>query len=180
MIIPAICLLGLMGIVPYKDYPEAKIGLFSLFCLAQGVGLYPVIAAGSIEGIVGTTMTTGCTMGSLGAVIYSAPSENFLNYNLPQALACGAAIGVATASIAFPATRAVSHKLQWIGLSLFSAFLIYDVKVCLGKIEHEDEQYDPVACTLYLGVDFPNMVRRFCGNSVKEKSDENKKDEKEK
>jgi FtsH-binding integral membrane protein len=160
LMIPALFLLGLTGAVPYKDFPEAKIGLFGLFCLAQGAGLTPLIASSSFEAITGAALSTGCTMGALGAVTYCAPSQQFLSYNLPLGLLCGAMVGVSMASIAFPQSRAIYNVWLWGGLGVFSAFTIYDVQVCLHKIRHE-ENYDPIENTLELYMDAMNLFVRF-------------------
>ena len=102
MMVPALATLWLTKMLSYKDQPEAKIGAFSLFCLCQGMGISPLLAMSSAQAIQGAFLSTGCTMASLAAVAYSAPSEEYLTWHTPLAMGCGAMVGVSVASLVFP------------------------------------------------------------------------------
>merc|ERR1719498_1259742 len=84
--------IGLMYATPSVSYESAyplKLALFTTFTGAIGLQILPLVQMSSMAMVADAALATGLSMGALSAIAYKAPSEQFLNWGGPLALACG-------------------------------------------------------------------------------------------
>lgn len=105
-------------------------------------------------------IATGVTMGSLGAVAYNAPSEQFLNWGGPLALGLGGMLGISLLSMLYPGSPALRSIWLYGGLALFSAFVLYDTQKIIHSAKTQ-QHFDPVNQSLSIYMDAINLFVRF-------------------
>ena len=110
----------------YQTNFALKSLLFGGFISTMSMSLVPLIHMYSMPVIYDALIATGVTMGSLGAVAYNAPSEQFLNWGGPLAMGLGGMLGISLLSIFYPGSPALYNMWLYGGLALFSAFVLYD------------------------------------------------------
>lgn len=114
--------------VDYQNNFLLKNMLYGTFIGSISVSLLPLIHMYSMPVIYDALIATSVTVGSLGAVAYNAPSEQFLNWGGPLALGLGGMLGICLLSIVYPNSKALYNLYLYGGLALFSAFMMYDTQ----------------------------------------------------
>ena len=121
------CMIGTQ-MTSYHNNWALKNMLYAGFITSMSVSLVPLIHMYSMPIIYDALIATGVTVGSLGAVAYNAPSEQFLNWGGPLALGLGGMLGISLLSIVYPGSKALTNLYLYGGLALFSAFMLYDTQ----------------------------------------------------
>ena len=99
----------LLGTI-FSDYHknwELKNAMFGGFVATSAMGLVPMIHAYGGAILFEAAAMTGVTMGSLGAVAWNAPSEQFLKMGGVLAIGLGGLLGVSLMQMFYPASRAL-------------------------------------------------------------------------
>lgn len=144
----------------YEVNKPLKLFLYTGFCFSTAITLLPLIQMSAAAAITDAILATGCTMGTLGAIAYNAPSEQFLMWGGALGIGCGAMIGVSLLSIFYPGSPALYNIWMYGGLALFGAFTLYDTQkiIYLAKTQM---RYDPVSNALGIYLDAINLFVRF-------------------
>lgn len=143
--------------------------MYGAFIGTMGVSLIPLVHMYAAPVIYDAMIATGVTCGSLSAVAYNAPSEQFLNWGGPLALGLGGMLGISLLSMVYPGSRALYNVYLYGGLALFSAFMMYDTQMILHRAKTA-AMYDPINMSIHIYMDAINIFVRFVqifGNSKK-------------
>lgn len=131
--------------------------------------LVPLIHMYSMPILFDAMMATGITMGSLAAVAYNAPSEQFLNMGGVLAIGLGGMLGVSILSMFNPMSPALYNIWLYGGLGLFSMFVLYDTQMILARAKTEP-RFDPINNSIHVYLDAIQLFIRFAmifGNAKK-------------
>lgn len=131
--------------------------------------LVPLIHMYSMPTLFDAMMATGVTIGSLGAVAYFSPSQQFLNMGGVLSLGLGGMLGISLLSMFNPASPALFNIWLYGGLALFSAFVLYDTQMVLQRAKTE-RNFDPIGNSIHIYLDAINIFIRFAmifGNAKK-------------
>jgi FtsH-binding integral membrane protein len=110
--------------------------------------------------IADAALATGLSMGALTAVAYKAPSEQFLNWGGPLALACGGMFAVSLLSAFNPASKALFNVWLYGGLALTGALTLYKTQAILHNAKTH-ANYDPLGNSVGMYMDAVNFFIRF-------------------
>lgn len=131
--------------------------------------LVPLIHMYSMPILFDAMLATGVTVGSLGAVAYNAPSQQFLNMGGVLAIGLGGMLGVSLLSMFNPASKALFNIWLYGGLGLFSMFVLYDTQMILERAKTEP-RFDPINQSIHVYLDAIQIFIRFAmifGNAKK-------------
>lgn len=146
--------------VNYQDNWTMKNIMYAGFIGTMGLSLVPLINMYAMPVVFDALAATGVTCGSLGAVAYNAPSEQFLNWGGPLALGLGGILGVSLLSIVYPQSKALYNVYLYGGLALFSAFMMYDTQMIISRAKAQ-HAYDPINMSIRVYLDAINIFTRF-------------------
>jgi len=131
--------------------------------------LVPLIHMYSMPILFDAMLATGVTVGSLGAVAYNAPSQQFLNMGGILAIGLGGMLGVSILSMFNPLSPALYNIWLYGGLGLFSLFVLYDTQMILNRAKTM-KVYDPINNSIGIYLDAVQIFIRFAmifGNAKK-------------
>lgn len=161
-------LLGL-HMTDYKTNFMLKNIMFAGWVGLVSTSLVPLIHMYSMPILFDAMLATGITVGSLGAVAYNAPSQQFLNMGGVLAIGLGGLLGVSILSMFNPMSPALYNIWLYGGLGLFSLFVLYDTQMILERAKTQRE-FDPITNSIGIYLDAINIFVRFAmifGNAKK-------------
>jgi len=161
-------LLG-VNMTSYRDNWMLKNMLYAGWVGLVSTSLVPLIHMYSMPILFDAMLATGVTMGSLGAVAYNAPSQQFLNMGGVLAIGCGGMLGVSLLSMFNPMSPALYNIWLYGGLGLFSLFVLYDTQMILQRAKTE-ANFDPINNSIHVYMDAVQLFIRFAmifGNNRK-------------
>lgn len=153
----------------YKQNWLLKNAIYAGWVGLISTSLVPLVHMYSMPILFDAMLATGVTMGSLGAVAWFAPSQQFLNMGGPLALGLGAMLGISLLSMLNPLSPALYNMWLYGGLALFSAFVLYDTQMILARAKTEPN-FDPINNSIHVYLDAINIFIRFAmifGNAKK-------------
>lgn len=124
-------LIGTIGLLvgahmtPYDTAFPLKLGFYTAFAGLMGMQVLPLVQMSSLAMVADAALATGVSMGALTAVAYKAPSEQFLNWGGPLALACGGMFAISLMSAFNPASKALFNIWLYGGLGLTGALTLF-------------------------------------------------------
>jgi len=143
--------------------------LFAGWVGLVSTSLVPLIHMYSMPILFDAMLATGVTVGSLGAVAYNAPSQQFLNMGGILAIGLGGMLGVSILSMFNPLSPALYNIWLYGGLGLFSLFVLYDTQMILNRAKTM-QVYDPINNSIGIYLDAVQIFIRFAmifGNAKK-------------
>ena len=155
--------LGLMMGTHMVDYHTAfplKFALYTGFTGMIGLQILPLVQMSSIGMIADAALATGLSMTALSAIAYNAPSEQFLNWGGPLALACGGMFAVSILSIMNPASKALFNVWLYGGLGLTGMLTLFKTQAIIYKAKNE-VNFDPLGNSVGIYLDAVNFFIRF-------------------
>lgn len=99
----------------------------------MGTSLVPLVHMFAAPILFDAMLATGVTVGSLGAVAYFSPSQQFLNMGGVLSIGLGGMLGISLLSMFNPGSAALHNIWLYGGLALFSAFVLYDTQMILMR-----------------------------------------------
>jgi FtsH-binding integral membrane protein len=122
---------------------------FTGFIGLTSAALVPLIHMYSMPILFDAMLATGITVGSLGAVAYNAPSQQFLNMGGVLAIGLGGMLGISILSMFNPLSPALYNIWLYGGLGLFSLFVLYDTQMILERAKTQ-RVYDPIWNSIHI------------------------------
>jgi FtsH-binding integral membrane protein len=155
--------------VDYNTNFVLKNAMFAGWVGLVSTSLVPLIHMYSMPILFDAMLATGVTVGSLGAVAYNAPSQQFLNMGGVLAIGLGGLLGVSILSMFNPMSPALYNIWLYGGLGLFSLFVLYDTQMILNRAKTQ-QHFDPITNSIGIYLDAINIFIRFAmifGNAKK-------------
>lgn len=165
-------MIGLMFGIASTDYETnwaLKNLMYTGYVGLMATTLVPMIHMYGAAVMYEAALATGVTMGSLGAVAYNAPSQQFLNMGGPLAIGLGGMLGVSMLSMFYPGSAMLTNIWLYGGLGLFGAFVLYDTQKIIEKAKTRNK-FDPCWESISIYMDAINLFVRFAmilGNNRK-------------
>jgi FtsH-binding integral membrane protein len=117
--------------------------MYAGFIGTMSFSMIPLIHMYSMPVIYDALIASTACVGSLGAVAYYSPSQQFLSWGGPLALGCGGLLGLSMLQIMYPHSRALSNVVLYGGLGIFSMFMLYHTQRMMDNAK-TNGKYDPI------------------------------------
>ena len=153
--------------IDYETNFYAKNMMYAGFIGTMSFSLIPLIHMYSMPIIYDAFIASSATVGSLGAVAYFSPSQQFLNWGGPLSLGLGGLLGLSLLQILYPGSPALNNVILFGGLGLFSLFMLYRTQRMMEEAKTM-KKYDPIDNSLGIYIAAVNIFTSFVqilGNS---------------
>ena len=117
--------------------------MYGAFVGTMSASLLPLIHMYSMPLIYDALIASSAITGSLAAVVYNSPSQQFLNWGGPLALGLGGLMGVSLLQMLYPQSRALYNVYLYGGLGLFSLLMMYHTGKMMDNAKTKGH-YDPI------------------------------------
>jgi growth hormone-inducible transmembrane protein len=146
--------------VSYENAYPLKLAMYTGFMAFMGLQILPLVQMSSMAMIADAALATGVSMSALAAVAYNSPSEQFLNWGGPLALACGGMFAVSILSAMNPASKALFNVWLYGGLVLTGGLCLFRTQGIMYQAKTQ-AMFDPIGSSMGIYMDAINFFVRF-------------------
>jgi len=129
------------------------------FNAVMSFSLLPIIYASELVAIRDAFLLTSGTMAGIGLVAKNSRDDAFLGMGGVLGAGLGAITMIGIANI-FLQSHALYNIWIWMGLGLFTAYTLYDMKVIMAKAK-ASTLFDPISQSIGVYLDFINIFVRI-------------------